>query len=87
MVKPKVYTLDLFIRVNLSEAWALILRRDIHIKDVTVIKAIRRVVFTSSFPASSLITPHVLHLCTWLYKQHTDRQTAPDYRKPLFSLP
>ncbi|MEQ2289172.1 hypothetical protein AMECASPLE_030260 [Ameca splendens] len=75
MVKPKVYTLDLFIRVNLSEAWALILRRDKHIKDVTVIKA------------SSLITPHVPHLCTSLYKQHTDRQTAPDYRKPLFSSP
>ncbi|KAK5610094.1 hypothetical protein CRENBAI_011853 [Crenichthys baileyi] len=47
-------------------------------------EAIWRIAFTCSIPASSLITlhlVHLLHLCTWLYKQYTDRQTAPDYRK------
>ncbi|MED6256090.1 hypothetical protein ATANTOWER_019551, partial [Ataeniobius toweri] len=47
-------------------------------------RIIRRIAFTCSFPASSLITLHLVHLFTWLYKQQADRQTAPDYRKPLY---
>ncbi|MEQ2247777.1 hypothetical protein ILYODFUR_012611, partial [Ilyodon furcidens] len=45
----------------------------------------RRIVFTCSFPASSLVTPHLLHLCSCLYKQLSDRQTVPDFRKPLYT--
>ncbi|MEQ2308201.1 hypothetical protein AMECASPLE_025806 [Ameca splendens] len=47
--------------------------------------AIRRIAFTCSFPASSLITNQLLHPCTWLYKQDADRQTVPVYQKALSS--
>ncbi|MED6261389.1 hypothetical protein ATANTOWER_004601 [Ataeniobius toweri] len=51
-------------------------------------KSIRRIAFTCSFPASSLIMPHQLLLFTCLYKQHSGRQAVPDYRKPCdFSEP
>ncbi|MED6275927.1 hypothetical protein CHARACLAT_031609 [Characodon lateralis] len=38
------------------------------------------ITFTYSFPASSLIAPHPIHLFTWLIKQHAGRQTAADYQ-------
>ncbi|MED6248847.1 hypothetical protein ATANTOWER_006008 [Ataeniobius toweri] len=44
--------------------------------------AFRRIGFTCFFPASSLITPHLLHLCFCLYILLSDRQPVPDYRKP-----
>ncbi|MED6251433.1 hypothetical protein ATANTOWER_030732 [Ataeniobius toweri] len=44
-----------------------------------------RIGFTCSFPASSLISPHLLHLCSCLYTQLSDKQPVPHYQKPDFS--
>ncbi|MEQ2281302.1 hypothetical protein AMECASPLE_028905, partial [Ameca splendens] len=45
----------------------------------------RRIGDTCSFPASSLITPHLHHLCSCLYIQLSDRQPVPDFRKLLYT--